>query len=73
MHTRINSVTLEGIKAHLVNVEVDIDERSSKPEFFIVGLPSTPIMESRKRITTALKNCNYLMPDRRITVNLSPA
>lgn len=73
MHTRINSVTLEGINAHLVNVEVDMDERSTKAEFFIVGLPSTPIMESRKRITTALKNCGYFMPDKRITVNLSPA
>lgn len=73
MHTRINSVTLEGIKSHLVNVEVDMDERSTKADFSIVGLPSTPIMESRKRITTALKNCNYFLPDKRITVNLSPA
>jgi magnesium chelatase family protein len=73
MHSKINSVTLEGITAHLVSVEVDMDERSTKAEFSIVGLPSTPIMESRKRITTALRNCGYFMPDKRITVNLSPA
>lgn len=73
MHTRINSVTIEGIKSHLVNVEVDMDERSTKAEFSIVGLPSTPIMESRKRITTALKNCGYFLPEKKITVNLSPA
>lgn len=73
MHTRVNSVTIEGVKSHLVNVEVDMDERSAKSEFAIVGLPSTPIMESRKRITTALKNCGYFLPERKITVNLSPA
>lgn len=73
MHTRINSVTIEGIKSHLVNVEVDMDERSKYSEFSIVGLAATPIMESRKRITTALKNLKYYPPEKRITVNLSPA
>ena len=73
MHTKIYSVTIQGLKAYGVNVEVDLDENTHSAQFFIVGLPSTPIMESRKRITTALKNCGYLMPKRKVTVNLSPA
>ena len=73
MHTNINSVTIQGLTAKSVNVEVDMDEDTSSAQFFIVGLPSTPIKESRKRIATALKNCGYSMPEHKITVNLSPA
>jgi len=73
MNSRINSVTMTGLNVHQVNVEVDIDKTTSNAQFFIVGLPSASIMESRKRVTTALKNCIGAMPEKKIIVNLSPA
>jgi len=73
MHTKIYSATISGMNAHLVTVEVDFDESSSRSEFTIVGLPDTAIRESRKRITTALKNNGFILPNHKITVNLSPA
>ncbi len=73
MHTRIHSATVIGLHAHLINVEVDMDETSAKASFVIVGMPSTAIKESRKRIITALKNSGYQMPNRSITINLNPA
>lgn len=73
MYSKINSVTLQGLQALPVNVEVDIDNNSKRGQFFIVGLASATIQESKKRIVTALKNSGYDMPERKITVNLSPA
>lgn len=73
MHTRIHSATVIGLHAHLITVEVDMDEASQNANFIIVGMPSTAIKESRKRIVTALKNIGYRMPERSITVNLNPA
>jgi magnesium chelatase family protein len=73
MHTKIFSATISGMNAHLVTVEVDLDSDSLRSDFTIVGLPDAAIRESRKRVITALKNNGFRLPERRITVNLSPA
>lgn len=71
MHAKIFSATTIGINAHLVEVEVDIS--LGLVNFFIVGLPDAAIKESSKRIKTALKNCGFKLPTKKITVNLAPA
>lgn len=71
MHAKIFSATTIGVKAHLVEVEVDVS--FGLVNFFIVGLPDTAIKESSKRIHTALKNCGFRLPTKKITVNLAPA
>lgn len=71
MHAKIFSATTIGIDAHLVEVEVDIS--LGLVNFFIVGLPDAAIKESSKRIKTALKNCGFKLPTKKITVNLAPA
>lgn len=71
MHTRIFSATTIGVDAHIVEVEVDLS--FGMINFFIVGLPDVAIKESKFRIATALKNCGFKLPERKIVVNLAPA
>ena len=71
MHAKIFSASTLGVKAHLVEVEVDLS--LGLMNFFIVGLPDIAIKESRRRIQTALQNSGVKIPERKITVNLAPA
>lgn len=71
MHAKIISATTIGVDASLVDVEVDLS--FGMLIFNIVGLPDMAIKESRQRIHTALKNCGFGLPERKITVNLAPA
>lgn len=71
MHTKIFSATTIGVDTYLVEVEVDLS--FGMLQFFIVGLPDAAIKESKQRIITALKNCGFKLPERKITVNLAPA
>jgi len=71
MHAKTFSATTIGVHAHIVEVEVDVS--FGLVNFFIVGLPDTAIKESAKRIHSALVNCGFRMPAKKITVNLAPA
>ena len=65
------SASLRGIDAYMVEVEVDIS--LGIPDFIIVGLPDAAVRESKQRVKTALKNCGYRFPSRKIIINLAPA
>ncbi len=56
---------------YLVDVEVDMGV--GLPSFSLVGLPDAAIRESRERVITAIRNCGFRLPSKRITVNLAPA
>lgn len=71
MLSKTNSAGLMGIDGYLVTVEVDIG--NGMPAFDVVGLPDTAVKESRERVRSALKNCGFKFPTKRITVNLAPA
>ena len=72
MLARFHSVALLGIDAVPCEVEVDVAGRGFKDPV-IVGLPDTAVKESLERIHSALENCGYEAPSRRVTVNLAPA
>lgn len=57
--------------APLVTVEVHL--ANGLPNFTIVGLPEAEVKESKDRVRSALQNCRFEFPVRRITVNLAPA
>ncbi len=59
-----------GIEAYRVDVEVDLGR--GMMVFSIVGLPAGAVCESRTRVKSALDNCGYGFPQRRVTVNLAP-
>lgn len=60
-----------GLEAPLVTVEVDI--ANGLPAFNIVGLPETSVRESKDRVRSAVINCGFEFPAKRITINLAPA
>lgn len=71
MHTKLYSATVIGVNAYKIEIEVDLS--FGMLQFHIVGLPDLAIKESKQRVITALKNCGYSLPERKITVNLAPA
>jgi magnesium chelatase family protein len=54
-------------------VTVEVHLANGLPSFTIVGLPEIEVKESRDRVRSALVNCRFEFPARRITVNLAPA
>src|SRR5262245_7862780 len=71
MLARILSAAVVGIEARLV--EVQVDASGGLPATRTLGLPDTTIRESAERARTAIHNSGFLMPPRRITINLAPA
>jgi magnesium chelatase family protein len=71
MLASIRSAAILGIDAYPVDVEVDIS--SGLPSFATVGLPNGAVREGRQRINAALANAGFVLPLKRITVNLAPA
>jgi magnesium chelatase family protein len=65
------SRALSGMEAPPVTVEVHL--ANGLPSFTIVGLPEIEVKESKDRVRSALLNCRFEFPARRITVNLAPA
>ena len=71
MLSTIHSGSLLGIDAHPVLVEVNSHEKG-EPFIILVGLPDAAVKESQNRISSAMGNSGYKMPEQRTTVNLAP-
>ena len=71
MLARVLSGAVLGIDAYLVTVEADV--ASGLPAFTTVGLPQGAVKEGRERVIAGVQNSGYLVPPKRITVNLAPA
>ncbi len=71
MLAKVFSGALVGVDAVLVEVEVDVS--MGLPFFNVVGLPEGAAKESKVRVASALKNCDFELPQKRVTVNLAPA
>lgn len=65
------SVALSGLEGKLVEVEASL--ASGLPRTVIVGLPDTSLNEARDRARAALEGVQVTWPDKRVTINLSPA
>ncbi len=72
MLARLHSVTLEGIKGIICEVEVDIS-RGGFERPLIVGLPDAAVKESVERVRSAIVNTGHNYPDTRSLINLAPA
>jgi len=71
MVSRIKTVSMQGIEALPVDVQVQISPGNVM--FNIVGLPDKAVAESRERVRAALLASGLALPPKRITVNLAPA
>ncbi|WP_405401334.1 YifB family Mg chelatase-like AAA ATPase [Paracoccus sp. Ld10] len=65
------SVAFEGIEARLVEVQCAV--AAGLPGFSIVGLPDKAVSEARERVRAAFGALAIALPNKRLTVNLSPA
>jgi len=72
MVPKVWSAATLGIDA--VRIVVEVDARfAEQPGFTMVGLPDAAVREAYARVRSALRHCGYWLPQRHITVNLSPA
>ncbi|MBG6053695.1 magnesium chelatase family protein [Salinibacterium sp. CAN_S4] len=65
------SVSLLGLRGAVVEIEADIS--SNLPAFVLIGLPDAALGEAKDRVRAAATNSGCGLPNRKITVNLSPA
>ena len=71
MLAKLRSMAVIGIDAFEIGIEADISEML--PSFTIVGLPDGAVRESRERVMSAIKNCGFEFPTRKVTINMAPA
>jgi magnesium chelatase family protein len=70
VHSSLNAAAIAGAGARLVDVQVDLS--LGLPGFHLVGLPDAPCIDARTRVLTAIRNCGYRLPQKKVTVNLAP-
>ncbi|HWK19449.1 MAG TPA: YifB family Mg chelatase-like AAA ATPase [Microbacteriaceae bacterium] len=68
---RSRAIALIGMRGEIVEVEVDLAD--GIPAFNLIGLPDTALGEARQRVRSAAANSQCELPNRKFTVNLSPA
>lgn len=71
MLSKVVSSATHGVDAYKVEVEADIQQQL--PAFVTVGLPEGAVKESKERVTSAIKNSDFVFPSKRVTINLAPA
>ncbi len=70
MLTKVFGSAVFGVEATTITVEVNIDKGIG---YHLVGLPDNAVKESSFRIAAALKNNEYALPGKKITINMAPA
>lgn len=71
MYSIVTTAIVQGIKSVPVSVESDVSD--GMPVFEMVGFLAAEVKESKERVRTALRNCGYVLPAKRITINFTPA
>ena len=71
MLAKVRSCALLGIDGIPLEIEVDIAD--GLPAFDIIGLPDASVREAKERVRAAIRNCGFIFPYSRVTVNLAPA
>src|SRR5207248_11657701 len=67
----VTTFAIDGLESRRVSIEVD--NRSGRPSFSVVGLADAAVREARERVRAALLNSDFEYPAKRITANLAPA
>lgn len=73
MVSKVRAVGLNGIEGYGVETEADFRMGDAKTVISIVGLPDTAMKEARDRISLAVVNSGFLLPQAEYTLNLAPA
>lgn len=70
MLVKTYGASVQGIDAIVVTIEVVADTGLS---FALVGMADTAVKESHQRVLSAMLQCGFRWPRRRVVINLSPA
>lgn len=71
MFSTVLSATMNGLQVEFVQVEADVS--NGLPMFHLVGYLSSEVKEAGERVRAAIRNEGFVLPAKRIVVNLSPA
>ena len=69
----LKSINFKGMEATPIDVQVQLSDGLSTPEYNIIGFADRAVKESAERIRNVLSAMNLSLPSKRLTVNLSPA
>lgn len=72
MLSKSKSAAVYGVDAYPIEIEVHVGGGESG-NTVIVGLPDTAVKESRDRVSAAISNSAFLLPQGYTTINLAPA
>ncbi len=61
-----------GVNAVTITIEVNASDEAGIG-YFLVGLPDNAVKESHQRMESALLYNNYLMPRKKVVINMAPA
>ncbi len=68
---RTRAVALLGLSGHVIDVEAHL--AATVPALTLVGLPDAALSEARDRVRAAVASTGLPWPQRKVTVNLTPA
>ncbi len=71
MFSTVVSAALQGLDVEFIDVEADLS--NGLPIFHMVGYLSSEVREAGERVRTAIRNSDFVLPAKKIVVNLSPA
>jgi magnesium chelatase family protein len=72
MIVSVPSAAIVGLNPVKIGIEVDIPDHGF-PAFTVVGLAGKAVKEACERVRSAIKNSGFEFPNKRITINLTPA
>ena len=71
MFSRVLAAAVYGLDVLPIHVEVDVSD--GLPQFIMVGCLTSQVREAEDRVRTSFRNSGFVLPPKKITVNLSPA
>lgn len=71
MFSTVLSASLQGLRVEFVQVEADVS--NGLPMFHLVGYLSSEVKEAGERVRAAIRNSGFLLPAKKMVINLSPA
>lgn len=71
MATMVKSFSISGIEGYVVDVGVKIMD--GMPSMSVIGMGDKAIQEASERVESAIDECGYDFPKKRIIINLAPS
>lgn len=71
LFSRIQSLCLQGMEGIVISVEADVSD--GLPGYIFVGYLASEVREAQDRVRTAIRNLEFFLPPKKVTINLSPA